>query len=277
MERLRPFDPSEIGGHRLVGRLGAGGMGVVYLARSPHGAWCALKVIRAEHAGDPGFRARFRRETELAALLGGRWTVPVVAADADARAPWLATTYVPGPSLAEAIALHGVWPAEQLRSLGSALAEALEDVHTAGLVHRDVKPANVLLTADGPRLIDFGIARAVGATALTADGSVVGSPAISPRAGAGPYGGPAERCVLPRLCPRPRGHRPGGVRYRRCGGVLYRTVHEEPDVEGVPAGLRDVVRRCLAKDPGARPRSPNSVHCSVCSRRAAGCRRGCPR
>ncbi|WP_406707530.1 protein kinase domain-containing protein, partial [Streptomyces griseiscabiei] len=140
MERLLPADPSVIGGHRLAGRLGAGGMGVVYLARSPHGAWCALKVIRAEYAGDPGFRARFRREAELASRLTGRWTVPVVAADADARSPWLATAYVPGPSLAEAVALHGPWPEARLRGLGAALAEALESVHTAGLVHRDVKP-----------------------------------------------------------------------------------------------------------------------------------------
>ncbi|MDT0394794.1 bifunctional serine/threonine-protein kinase/ABC transporter substrate-binding protein [Streptomyces edwardsiae] len=254
MERLRPFDPSKIGGHRLAGRLGAGGMGVVYLARSPHGAWCALKVVRAEHADDPGFRARFRRETELAARLSGRWTVPVVAADAEARSPWLATAYVPGPSLAEAIARHGVWPEDQLRSLGAALAEALEDVHAAGLVHRDVKPSNVLLTADGPRLIDFGIARAVGATALTADGSVVGSPGyLSPEQARGRTVGPASDvfslgCVLAHAATGRAVFGAGGA-----AGVLYRTVHEEPDLEGVPAALREIVRRCLAKDPGERP------------------------
>jgi ABC-type branched-subunit amino acid transport system substrate-binding protein len=254
MERLRPTDPSAVGGHRLAARLGSDGMGVVYLARSPLGVWCALKVIRAEHAGDPGFRARFRREAELAARLGGRWTVPAVAADADAASPWLATAYVPGPSLADAIARHGVWPDDQLRSLAAALAEALDEVHTAGLVHRDVKPANVLLTADGPRLIDFGIARAVGATALTADGSVVGSPGyLSPEQARGRTVGPASDvfslgCVL--------AHAATGRAVFGTGGaaaVLYRTVHEPPDLDGVPPGLAPIVRRCLEKDPERRP------------------------
>ncbi|MFJ4465997.1 bifunctional serine/threonine-protein kinase/ABC transporter substrate-binding protein [Streptomyces sp. NPDC089424] len=257
MERLRPSDPSEIGGHRLAARLGAGGMGVVYLARSQHAAWCAVKVIRAEHADDPGFRARFRREVDLASRLTGRWTVPVLAADAESRSPWLATAYVPGPSLAEAVLLHGPWPEEQLRALGAALAEALDEVHTAGLVHRDVKPANVLLAADGPRLIDFGIARSVGATALTADGVVVGSPGyLSPEQARGlPVGPPSDvfslGCVL--------AHAATGRAVFGTGGaasVLYRTVHEEPDLDGVPAGLRQLVRRCLAKDPAARPTVP---------------------
>ncbi|MFD4601257.1 ABC transporter substrate-binding protein [Streptomyces sp. NPDC058464] len=254
MERLLPSDPSVIGGHRLAGRLGAGGMGVVYLARSPHGAWCALKVIRAEYADDPGFRARFRREAELAAGLAVRWTVPVVGADAEAREPWLATAYVPGPSLAEAVALHGPWPEAQLRSLGSALAEALDGVHSAGLVHRDVKPANVLLAADGPRLIDFGIARAVGATALTADGSVVGSPGfLSPeQARARTVGPPSDvfslGCVLAHTA---TGRPPFGT--GGAAAVLYRTVHKDPDLDGVPEGLGRIVRRCLAKEPELRP------------------------
>ncbi|MBK6010589.1 bifunctional serine/threonine-protein kinase/ABC transporter substrate-binding protein [Streptomyces sp. MBT53] len=254
MERLLPTDPSLIGGHRLAGRLGAGGMGVVYLARSPHGAWCALKVIREEYADDPGFRARFRREAELASRLTSRWTVPVVAADADARSPWLATAYVPGPSLAEAVALRGPWPEAQLRGLGAVLAEALDGVHAAGLVHRDVKPANVLLAADGPRMIDFGIARAVGATALTTDGSVVGSPGyLSPEQARGHTVGPPSDvfslgCVLARTA---TGRPPFGT-----GGaavVLYRTVGEEPDLDGVPESLARTVRRCLAKEPERRP------------------------
>ncbi|MFE7836095.1 bifunctional serine/threonine-protein kinase/ABC transporter substrate-binding protein [Streptomyces sp. NPDC057474] len=254
MERLLPSDPSVIGGHRLAGRLGAGGMGVVYLARSPHGAWCALKVIRAEYAGDPGFRARFRREAELASRLTGRWTVPVVAADADARPPWLATAYVPGPSLAEAVALHGPWPEAQLRGLGAALAETLADVHTAGLVHRDVKPGNVLLAVDGPRLIDFGIARAVGATALTSDGTVVGSPGyLSPEQARGHTVGPPSDvfslgCVLARTA---TGRPPFGA--GGAAAVLYRTVHERPDLDGVPDALGSTVRRCLAKEPERRP------------------------
>ncbi|MGP4005004.1 bifunctional serine/threonine-protein kinase/ABC transporter substrate-binding protein [Streptomyces sp. 4N124] len=254
MERLVPSDPSVIGGHRLAGRLGAGGMGVVYLARSPHGAWCALKVIRAEYADDPGFRARFRREAELASGLTARWTVPVVGADAEAREPWLATAYVPGPSLAEAVALRGPWPEAQLRSLGTALAEALDGVHAAGLVHRDVKPANVLLAVDGPRLIDFGIARAVGATALTTDGSVVGSPGyLSPEQARGHTVGPASDvfslgCVLAHTA---TGRPPFGV--GGAAAVLYRTVHREPDLDGVPEGLDQTVRRCLAKEPEGRP------------------------
>ncbi|GGW97979.1 hypothetical protein GCM10010297_19430 [Streptomyces malachitofuscus] len=254
MERLRPFDPSETGGHRLIGRLGSGGMGVVYLARSPHGSWCALKVIRSEHADDPGFRARFRREAELAARLGGRWTVPVLAADAEAASPWLATAYVPGPSLAEAVTRAGPWGEKHVVALGAALAEALDDVHTAGLVHRDLKPANVLLTADGPRLIDFGIARAVGATALTADGSVVGSPGyLSPEQARGRTVGPASDvfslgCVLAHAATGRAVFGGGGA-----AGVLYRTVHEEPDLDGVPPGFEQIVRRCLAKEPEARP------------------------
>ncbi|MFF0597061.1 bifunctional serine/threonine-protein kinase/ABC transporter substrate-binding protein [Streptomyces antibioticus] len=258
MERLLPSDPSAIGGHRLVARLGTGGMGVVYLARSPHGgAWCALKVIRAEYADDPGFRARFRREADLAARLTGRWTVPVVAADAESPAPWLATAYVPGPSLAEAVALHGPWPEAQLRSLGAALTEALEGVHACGLVHRDVKPANILLAADGPRLIDFGIARAVGVTALTADGTVVGSPGyLSPEQARGRTVGPPSdvfslACVLAHAATGRPVFGAGGA-----AGVLYRTVHEEPDLDGVPAALAAIVRPCLVKEPDARPGIP---------------------
>ncbi|WP_217548063.1 bifunctional serine/threonine-protein kinase/ABC transporter substrate-binding protein [Streptomyces sp. GbtcB6] len=257
MERLQAADPSSVGGHRLVGRLGAGGMGVVYLARSPHGAWVALKVIREEYAGDPGFRARFRRETELASRLTSRWTVPVLTADADARAPWLATAYVPGLPLSEALALHGPWPPAQLRTLGAALAAALADVHRAGLVHRDVKPANVLLAADGPRLIDFGIARAVGATALTTDGSVIGSPGyLSPEQARGRTVGPPSDvfslgCVLAHTA---TGRPPFGT--GGAAAVLYRTVREDPDLTGLPEDLAPTLRACLAKQPDDRPTVP---------------------
>ncbi|MGW1209416.1 bifunctional serine/threonine-protein kinase/ABC transporter substrate-binding protein [Streptomyces sp. NPDC002499] len=254
MERLLPADPSSVGGHRLVGRLGAGGMGVVYLARSPHGAWVALKVIREEYAEDPGFLARFRRETELASRLSSRWTVPVLTADANARSPWLATAYVPGLPLSDALALQGPWPAAQVRTLGAALAAALDDVHRAGLVHRDVKPANVLLAADGPRLIDFGIARAVGATALTTDGSVIGSPGyLSPEQARGTaVGAPSDvfslGCVLARTA---TGRPPFGT--GGAAAVLYRTVNEEPDLTGLPHELDATLRACLAKDPSTRP------------------------
>ena len=254
MERLLPADPSSVGGHRLVGRLGAGGMGVVYLARSPHGAWVALKVIREEYAEDPGFLARFRRETELASRLSSRWTVPVLTADADARSPWLATAYVPGLPLSEALALRGPWPSAQVRALGAALAAALDDVHLAGLVHRDVKPANVLLAADGPRLIDFGIARAVGATALTTDGSVIGSPGyLSPEQARGTaVGAPSDvfslGCVLAHTA---TGRPPFGT--GGAAAVLYRTVNEEPDLTGLPRELDGTLRACLAKESSARP------------------------
>ncbi|MFE6358702.1 bifunctional serine/threonine-protein kinase/ABC transporter substrate-binding protein [Streptomyces sp. NPDC057806] len=254
MDRLLPSDPAMIGEYRLVARLGAGGMGLVYLARSPRGSWCALKSIRSEHADDPGFRARFRRETELAVRLRGRWTVPVLAADAEARSPWLATAYVPGPSLAEAVARYGPWPAAQLRCLGAALAEALDAVHDSGLVHRDVKPANILLAADGPRLIDFGIARAVGVTALTADGTVIGSPGyLSPEQARGRTVGPPSDvfslgCALAHAATGRPVFGTGGA-----AGVLYRTVHEEPDVEGLPDTLAEIVGRCLSKDPEHRP------------------------
>lgn len=178
MRPLTSQDPRAVGPYRTLARLGAGGMGVVYLARSSGGALAAVKVIRAEHADDPGFRARFRREAEAAARITGPWVVPVLGADTEDREPWLATAFVPGPSLAEVVGAGGALPTATVRALGSRLAEALVAVHEAGLIHRDVKPGNVLLALDGPRLIDFGIARHEGATALTTTGAVIGTPAI---------------------------------------------------------------------------------------------------
>ncbi|MFI6939182.1 bifunctional serine/threonine-protein kinase/ABC transporter substrate-binding protein [Streptomyces sp. NPDC050418] len=256
MDPLKPGDPAEIGGHRLIARLGAGGMGVVYLARSAQGSPVALKVIRAEYAADPGFRARFRREAEAATRITGRWTVPATAADAEARAPWLATAFIPAPSLAEAVAGHGPLPPRTVRILGERLAEALAEVHATGLVHRDVKPANVLLAADGPRLIDFGIARTAEATALTAADSVIGSPGyLSPeqaQARAGAIGPPSDvfalGCVLAYAA---TGRRPFGT--GTVAAILFRTVHEEPELDAVPAQLTALVRDCLSKDPAARP------------------------
>ncbi|QHY98827.1 Serine/threonine-protein kinase AfsK [Streptomyces sp. S4.7] len=256
IQPLKAADPLAVGGHRLLGRLGAGGMGVVYLARSPGGALVALKVIRAEHAADHGFRVRFRREAEAAGRLTGRWVVPVTAAAAEEREPWLATAFVPGPSLAEAAALYGPLPPEAVRTLGARLAEALTEVHGAGLVHRDVKPGNVLLALDGPRLIDFGIARSTGATALTESDVVIGSPGyLSPeqaQARAGELGPPSDvfslGCVLVYAT---TGRRPFGT--GSAAAVLFRTVHEEPDLDGVPPELLGLLTRCLAKDPRNRP------------------------
>lgn len=175
-EKLVPTDPSHIGGHRLLARLGAGGMGVVYLGRAESGELAAVKVILPEYADQPEFRARFRREVTAARRVDSPWVVSVTGADPDASAPWLATAFVPGPSLAETVAACGPLPSRGVRVLGRMLARALTTVHEAGLVHRDIKPGNVLLTVDGPRLIDFGIAHTTDETALTSAGVVIGTP-----------------------------------------------------------------------------------------------------
>ncbi|MGC4985091.1 bifunctional serine/threonine-protein kinase/ABC transporter substrate-binding protein [Streptomyces sp. DT193] len=256
MEPLRAADPSRIGRYRLLRRLGAGGMGVVFLARAPGGAIAAVKTVRSSYADESGFRARFRREVEAARQVSSRWVVPLLDADADAETPWLATSYVPGPSLAEAVHAFGPLSLASVRVLGVRLAEALEAVHGAGLVHRDVKPGNVLLAPDGPRLIDFGIARAPDATALTSSGVIVGSPGfLAPeqaRARGGEIGPPTDvfslGCVLAFAATgiRPFG---GGA----AAGVLLRTIYEEPDPAALPDGLAALLRACLHKDPAARP------------------------
>ncbi|KAA0916189.1 bifunctional serine/threonine-protein kinase/ABC transporter substrate-binding protein [Streptomyces apricus] len=257
MERLSASDPSHLGAYRLLGRLGAGGMGVVYLARAAGGDLAAVKVILPEYADEPGFRARFRREAASARQVDSPWVVPVLDADVEAGAPWLATAFVPGPSLAEAVTRCGPLPVRATRVLGKVLARALGAVHRAELVHRDVKPGNVLLAPDGPRLIDFGIARptAADATELTSESMVVGTPGfLSPeQARARPVASASDvfalGCVLAYAA---TGRLPfgGGA----VDAVLYRTVHDEPDLDGVeePA-LRALLERCLAKDPARRP------------------------
>ncbi|WP_407561157.1 bifunctional serine/threonine-protein kinase/ABC transporter substrate-binding protein [Streptomyces sp. 184] len=253
-EQLTPSDPVRIGGHRLLARLGAGGMGVVYLGRADGGELAAVKVIRPEYAAEEDFRARFRREVAAARRVRSPWAVPVTGADAEAEAPWLATAFVPGPALAEAVAVCGPLPERGTRILGKTLARALAAVHAAGLVHRDVKPGNVLLAVDGPRLIDFGIARSPEETALTSPDAVVGTPGfLAPEQAQGREVGPAADvfalgCVLAYAV---TGRPPFGT--GAVDALLYRTVHDEPDLSGVPDGVRDVVARCLARDPAARP------------------------
>ncbi|MFI0966473.1 bifunctional serine/threonine-protein kinase/ABC transporter substrate-binding protein [Streptomyces sp. NPDC021080] len=257
MESLRSSDPARIADHRLLGRLGAGGMGVVYLARSSGGALVALKVLLAEYAEEPGFKERFRREVEVARRVDSPSVVPLVDADPDAESPWLATAFVPGPSLAEAVTAYGPLPERGLRLLGTRLAEALGEVHRAGLVHRDLKPGNVLIAHDGPRLIDFGIARAPEDRTLTATGVVVGTPGyLSPEQAEGRVGdgiGPASDvfslgCVLAFAA---TGRAPFGS--GAVDALLYRAVHDPADLDGVPAWLHEVLTRCLEKDPARRP------------------------
>ena len=167
ISELRRDDPASVGSYRLLGRLGTGGMGQVFLGQSPGGRLVAVKVIRPELAGEPGFRARFAREVTAARNVSGMFTALVVDADPEAPVPWLATAYVSGPSLAEAVNEHGPLPAPSVLALGAGLAEGLGVIHAAGVVHRDLKPANVLLAHDGPRVIDFGIARALETSMLT--------------------------------------------------------------------------------------------------------------
>ncbi|MFE9727823.1 bifunctional serine/threonine-protein kinase/ABC transporter substrate-binding protein [Streptomyces sp. NPDC005794] len=257
MDVLRPTDPARIGAHRLLGRLGAGGMGVVYLGRTDAGATAAIKVILPEYAGDEEFRTRFRREVEAARKVRSPWAVAVIDAETEGERPWLATAFVPGPSLAEAVARCGPLPARSVRVLGRLLSRALSAVHTVGLVHRDVKPGNVLLTVDGPRLIDFGIARTDDATALTATGLVVGTPGfLSPEqaSGDGTPPGPASDvfslgCLLAYAA---TGRPPFGS--GAVDALLYRTVHDEPDLAGIDdTELRALVAGCLAKNPADRP------------------------
>jgi len=251
---LRPGDPELIGPYRLRGRLGAGGMGRVYLGLSPGGRAAAIKVIRAELTQDPEFRARFRREVAVARQVSGLYTAPVLDADADAPEPWLATAYVPGPSLADAVSQHGPLPVPSVLMLAAGLAEALSAIHRAGVVHRDLKPANVLLADDGPRVIDFGISRAAGGGSLTHTGLVVGSPGfMSPEQAEGrEVGPPSDIFSLGAvLAFAATGRGPFGS--GSTPALVYRVVHDTPQLDLVPAGIRPLIERCLAKDPAARP------------------------
>ncbi|MEV5939137.1 serine/threonine-protein kinase [Streptomyces sp. NPDC051994] len=256
MQPLEAGDPQSIGAYRLLGRLGAGGMGRVYLGRSAGGRTVAVKVVHPHFALDEQFRARFRHEVEAARRVGGVWTAPVLDADPEAPVPWVATGYVAGPSLTQAVTGHGPLPDRAVRVLGAGLAEALGAVHALGLIHRDVKPSNVLLTLDGPRLIDFGIARATDGTAsLTATGVSIGSPGyMSPEQilGRGVTGAADVFSLGAVLAYAATGEPP--FPGDSSAALLYKVVHEQPELGPALSGeLRESVAACLAKNPADRP------------------------
>jgi hypothetical protein len=250
-----PGDPDRIGPYRVVRLLGAGGMGRVYLGRSAGGRLVAVKVIRAELAADPEFRTRFRREVAAAQQVNGLYTALVVQADVDGPVPWLATAYVPGPTLAAAVSEHGPLPAASVLGLAAGLTESLAAIHAVGLVHRDLKPSNVLLADDGPRVIDFGIVRAAeGTSVLTSIGMKMGSPGfMSPEEAEGqPVGPPSDMFSLGALLVfAATGRGPFGT--GSTAALVYRVVYAPPDLTGVPAEVQSLVGRLLAKDPGQRP------------------------
>jgi eukaryotic-like serine/threonine-protein kinase len=250
---LQPEDPREIGPYRLLGQLGSGGMGQVFLAMSAGGRPIAVKVIRTELATDPDFRGRFRREVAAAQKVSGLFTALVVDADLDAAMPWLATAYVPGPSLNEAVRRHGPLPVRSTLALTAGLAEGLDAIHAAGVVHRDLKPSNVLLAEDGPRVIDFGISEAAEASVAGAN-VLIGSPGyMSPEQVLGAPIGPASDVFSlgSVLTFASTGQSPFGAGSNAA--LMYRLVNNPADLSDVPGELRSLVGSCLAKHPGDRP------------------------
>ncbi|MEU5027733.1 WD40 repeat domain-containing serine/threonine protein kinase [Streptomyces milbemycinicus] len=257
MELMGETDRPVAGPYRLVAELGRGGMGRVLLGVAPDGRLVAVKVVRSQFVEDDGFRTRFRREVEASSKVSGAYTAAVVDADADAPLPWLASVFVPGPSLGQVVENVAPLPPEATVRLAAGLAAALAEIHRAGLIHRDLKPSNVLLAADGPRVIDFGIARAIDSehiTKITHTGWLVGSPAfMSP-----------EQAESRELTPASDVFSLGAVLFQACTGrvpfagsstlqMLYNVVHSEPDLTPLPDELRGLVERCLDKDPSQRP------------------------
>ncbi len=254
MDDLRPEDPQRIGPYLLERRLGSGGMGHVYLGRSPGGQRVAIKVIRAELAGDAEFRARFAREVTAARKVSGIYTADVVDADLHGPVPWLATSYVAGPSLAEEVAGRGPLSAASVLALAAGLAEGLDAIHSSGVVHSDLKPPNVLLAEDGPRLIDFGISRSAEMSPLTRTGMVIGSPGfMSPEQALGHEAGPPSDIFSlgAVLAFAATGRGPFGNGPNEA--LLDRVVRGRPDTGELPGEIRPLIERCLAKDPLLRP------------------------
>ena len=255
MAALESDDPGSVGAYQLISRLGAGGMGQVYLGRSPGGRLVAVKVVHSELLRRPEFRSRFRREVEAARSVSGAFTAPVIDADPDAPLPWLVTSYIAGPSLEQAVAEQGPFAPPAVFALAAGLAEALVSIHAVNLIHRDLKPSNVLLAEDGPRVIDFGIVRSVEGDSLTGTGLVAGSPGfMSPEQVAGDGITPASDvfCLGAVLAFAATGVNPFGDGPNPA--LLYRVVHGEPAVDSIAdPGLRALVSACLAKDPAGRP------------------------
>ncbi|HEV7625004.1 MAG TPA: protein kinase, partial [Streptomyces sp.] len=254
MMRLRREDPRVVGTFRLHRRLGAGGMGVVYLGSDRRGQRVALKVIRPDLAEDEEFRSRFAREVSAARRIRGGCTARLVAADLETEHPWFATQYVPGPSLHDKVNDSGPLPASQVASIGASLAEGLVAVHEAGVVHRDLKPSNILLSPKGPRIIDFGIAWATGASTLTHVGTAVGSPGfLAPEQVRGALVTPATDVFAlgATLAYAATADSPFGQGSSEV--MLYRVVHEEPQLDGVHAALAPLIHACLVKAPEERP------------------------
>jgi 6-phosphogluconolactonase (cycloisomerase 2 family) len=256
MDSLQPGDPSTVGGYRLLGRLGEGGMGRVYLGRSPGHRQVAIKLIRAEHVADPQFRERFAREINAARQVGGFHTAPVVDADPDADPPWMVTAYIHGLSLQATVAKDGPLSVDRLCELGAGLTEGLAAIHACGLVHRDLKPSNVIMAEDGPRIIDFGIARAATAGAMTTVGSAPGTVCyMSPEQLNGELVGPASdvfslACTLVFAA---TAHTAFGQ--DSLGTVVKRITTQPPDLTDVPRerGFQELIGECLAKSPAERP------------------------
>jgi len=252
---LQVGDPRQVGHYyTLLARVGSGGMGVVYFGRSLSGRHVAVKVIRADLAQDPSFRARFAREVAAARRVSGAFTAPVIDADPDDPMPWLVTDYVHGPSLGDAIAKYGPLPLPSLLILAARLAEGLGAVHAAGVIHRDLKPGNVLLAEDGPRLIDFGISQAADFVQVTSPSTVLGTPGfIAPELIAGELTEPASDIFTlgAVLAYAATGKLPFGV--GPADARTLRVLYVAPDLDSVPAELRPLLERCLAKEPKERP------------------------
>jgi serine/threonine protein kinase len=257
MDPLQPGDPPKIGKYKLSARLGAGGMGEVFFGRSPGGRPVAVKLIHPAYAADEDFRRRFKREVEACRRVGGFHTAPVVDADPDARRPWMVTAYVAGPSLDQVLVDQGQLPLRTLRVLAAGLAEALEAIHGAGLIHRDLKPSNILIADDGPRVIDFGIARAIDASSITLRSGTPGF--MSPELLTGKTLTPASDVFsFGLVLAHAAGIRPFGT--GPADALNYRVVHQAPNLSGLDTGLISLVLSCLAKEATDRPTSSEILH-----------------